>query len=41
MNIFSMDLLGMPPDRGIDFAIAMESKTKNIFILPLGWSLLS
>ncbi|XP_070041004.1 uncharacterized protein [Nicotiana tomentosiformis] len=33
-DVFLADVLGMPPDRGIDFGIDLEPGTHPIFILP-------
>lgn len=37
MDVFSIDLSGVPSVRDIDFSIGMEPGTKPITIAPIGW----
>jgi hypothetical protein len=39
-DVFPKELLGMPPDRDIEFMIGLKSSRVRLFIrLPIGWLL--
>ena len=41
LDVFSYDLLGMPPDRDIEFIIELLPKTAPIAKHPIEWGLMN